>query len=67
MTEMVGQETTKTHGSYDRRRTKQIQYACGCTYSFDHQIRLEHICPEHERDLVTLHGWYDILVIIRQI
>ena len=55
MTEMMEQETGKASSSYARRR-KQIQYACGCRYLFDHHITLEHICQEHETELVTLHG-----------
>jgi hypothetical protein len=56
MTEMMEQQTRKSSrsSSYDRR--KQIQYACGCKYIFDHHITIEHICPEHERELVTFHG-----------
>jgi hypothetical protein len=54
MTEMMEQQTRKSSSSsYDRR--KQVQYACGCKYTFDHHITLEHICPEHETELVTFH------------
>jgi hypothetical protein len=57
MIEMMEQETTKTKtGSGYTTRTKQIQYACGCRYVFDHQITLEHICEQHERELFTVHG-----------
>jgi hypothetical protein len=57
MIEMIGQEIRKTSNSYSKRRKNtQIQYACGCKYSFDHHITLENVCPEHERELVTLYG-----------
>ena len=57
MIEMMEQETTtKTSSGYTTTRTKQIRYACGCSYLFDHQITLEHICQQHERELFTLHG-----------
>jgi hypothetical protein len=55
MTEMMEQETRKTSSNYSGRK-KQIQYTCGCKYAFDHQITLEDVCPEHERELVSLHG-----------
>jgi hypothetical protein len=50
---MMEQETAST--SYARRR-KQIEFPCGCKYVFNHQIILEHICVEHERELITLHS-----------
>ena len=54
---MIGQEMSKTGNSYTKRRKNtQIQYACGCKYSFDHHITLENVCSEHERELVTLYG-----------
>jgi hypothetical protein len=58
MAEMIGQEMGETHDSYAKRRKKntQVQYSCGCKYSFDHHITLENVCPEHERELVTLYG-----------
>jgi hypothetical protein len=57
MIEMMEQETTtKTGSGYTTTRTKQIRYACGCSYLFDHQITLEHICQQHERELFTFHG-----------
>jgi hypothetical protein len=52
MIEMMEQETTKSQFL----RRKRIQYDCGCKYIFDHHITLEDVCPEHERELVTLHG-----------
>jgi hypothetical protein len=39
-----------------RRRKQEIQYSCGCKYLFNHETVLEHICSEHERELITLHG-----------
>ena len=42
--------------STKRRRKQEIEYSCGCKYLFNHQTVLEHICPEHERELITLHG-----------
>ena len=39
-----------------RRRKQEIEYSCGCKYLFNHQTVLEHICSEHERGLITLHG-----------
>jgi hypothetical protein len=57
MIEMIGQEIRKINNSYAKvRRSTQIQYECGCKYSFDHHITLENVCPEHERELVTLYG-----------
>jgi hypothetical protein len=57
MIEMIRQQIRKTSNSYaKRRRNTQIQYACGCKYIFDHHITLENVCPEHERELVTLYG-----------
>jgi hypothetical protein len=51
----VGQEIIKTttRGNY---RKKYIEYSCGCRYLFDHQIVLEHVCPEHEIELISFHG-----------
>ena len=53
---MMEQETTKRSGNGHYNRRKRIQYACGCEYVFDHHITLEDVCPEHERELLTLHG-----------
>jgi hypothetical protein len=54
-TEMIGQETTtKRISNYAGK--KQIQYSCGCRYLFDHQIILEHVCSEHETELIAHHG-----------
>ena len=39
-----------------RRRKQEIEYSCGCKYLFNHETVLEHICSEHERELITLHG-----------
>ena len=30
-------------------------------YFFDHQITLDHVCSEHERELIAPHGWDCIL------
>jgi hypothetical protein len=55
MIEMLDHETsTKTRGSYIRNI--RIQYSCGCRYLFDHQILLEQICSEHERELIAHNG-----------
>jgi hypothetical protein len=44
-------------GSYAKKRKKQeIEYTCGCRYLFNHETVLVHICSEHERELITLHG-----------
>ena len=45
---------TKKIGSYTSN--KRIQYSCGCRYSFNHQIILEQICSEHERELIAHNG-----------
>jgi hypothetical protein len=39
-----------------RRKKQEIEYSCGCKYLFNHETILEHICSEHERELITLHG-----------
>jgi hypothetical protein len=53
--EMMEQEmTTRRISSYARK--KQIQYSCGCRYLFNHQIILDHVCSEHERELIAHHG-----------
>ena len=39
-----------------RSRKQEIEYSCGCKYLFNHETVLEHICSEHERELITLHG-----------
>lgn len=57
MIEMIEQEIRETGNSYaKKRKNTQIQYICGCKYSFDHHITLENVCPEHERELVSLYG-----------
>jgi hypothetical protein len=57
MAEMIEQEIRKTSNSYaKKRKNTQIQYICGCRYNFDHHITLESVCPEHERELVSLYG-----------
>ncbi len=57
MVEMIGREMRKTgNSSAKTKKDTQIQYVCGCKYNFDHHITLENVCPEHERELVTLYG-----------
>jgi hypothetical protein len=56
MTEMIEQGTTITKRINSDTRKKQIQYPCGCRYLFNHQIILEYVCPEHERELIAHHG-----------
>jgi hypothetical protein len=53
-----GTSTSSNSSSYaTKRRTKQeIQYSCGCKYLFNHETVLEHVCSEHERELITFHG-----------
>jgi hypothetical protein len=53
MAELMEQDVNRS--SYTRRR-KQLEYSCGCRYLFNHQIILEHVCPEHEIELITLHS-----------
>ncbi|MDQ3902105.1 MAG: hypothetical protein M3247_00425 [Thermoproteota archaeon] len=50
--------SNSTSSNYDtkRRRKQEIEYSCGCKYLFNHETVLEHICSEHERELITLHG-----------
>ena len=54
---MMEQETTTTKRITSYARKKQIQYSCGCRYLFNHQIILDHVCSEHERELISHHGW----------
>ena len=58
---MMEQETTTTKRITSYARKKQIQYSCGCRYLFNHQIILDHVCSEHERELIAHHGWDCIL------
>jgi len=53
MAELMEQDANRSR--YTRRR-KQLEYSCGCRYLFNHQIILEHVCPEHEIELITLHS-----------
>ena len=48
--------TTSSSSVTKRRRKQEIEYSCGCKYLFNRETVLEHICPEHERELITLHG-----------
>jgi hypothetical protein len=54
----TGDITNSSNSSYGtkRRRKQEIEYSCGCKYLFNHETTLEHICSEHERELITLHG-----------
>jgi len=67
MSEIIEQEgrsdttggiTNSSNRSYaiTRRRKQEIEYSCGCKYLFNHETILEHVCSEHERELITLHG-----------
>jgi hypothetical protein len=58
---MMEQETTTTKRITSFARKKQIQYSCGCRYLFNHQIILDYVCSEHERELISHHGWDCIL------
>jgi hypothetical protein len=53
---MMEQETTTTKRITSFARKKQIQYSCGCRYLFNHQIILDYVCSEHERELISHHG-----------
>jgi len=48
--------STSSNYATKRRRKQEIEYSCGCKYLFNHETVLEHICSEHERELITLHG-----------
>jgi hypothetical protein len=48
--------TSSSNYDTKRRRKQEIEYSCGCKYLFNHETVLEHICSEHERELITLHG-----------
>ena len=55
----VGSISSSSSYATKRSRKQEIEYSCGCKYLFNHQTVLEHICPEHERELITLHGRYN--------
>jgi hypothetical protein len=67
MSEIMGQEGSgrsdvgciSSSSVTKRRRKQEIEYSCGCKYLFNRETVLEHICQEHERELITLHGGYD--------
>lgn len=40
----------------DRKSHPRVEYDCGCRYSVGRQIRLEHICMEHELELIAYQG-----------
>ena len=44
------------HDAKPSHEKQEIEYSCGCKYLFNHETVLEHICSEHERELITLHG-----------
>ena len=48
--------STRSNYATKRRRKQEIEYSCGCKYLFNHETVLEHICSEHERELITLYG-----------
>jgi hypothetical protein len=50
MTSLIGKTQKESY------RAKELYYACGCKYLFDHQIILKDVCPEHERELITNNG-----------
>jgi hypothetical protein len=52
----VEQEIIKTTTQLATTEKKRIEYSCGCSYLFDHQLVLEHVCPEHEIELISFHG-----------
>jgi hypothetical protein len=52
----ISTSNSSTSYATKRRRKQEIQYSCGCKYLFNHETVLEHICSEHERELITLHG-----------
>ena len=53
---IISSNSTSSNYATKRRRKQEIEYSCGCKYLFNHETVLEHICSEHERELITLHG-----------
>jgi len=53
---IISSNSTSSNYATKRRRKQEIEYSCGCKYLFNHETILEHICSEHERELITLHG-----------
>jgi hypothetical protein len=53
---IISSKRTSSNYATKRRRKQEIEYSCGCKYLFNHETVLEHICSEHERELITLHG-----------
>jgi len=45
-----------TPSSTSQQDQKRIEYPCGCRYLFDHHIKLERVCSEHELELIANHG-----------
>lgn len=39
--------------SANRVDAKEIEYECGCKYSFNRFLQLVHVCPEHEKELIA--------------
>jgi len=52
----ISSNSTSSNYATKSRRKQEIEYSCGCKYLFNHETVLEHICSEHERELITLHG-----------
>jgi len=53
---IISSNSTSSNYATKRRRKQEIEYSCLCKYLFNHETILEHICSEHERELITLHG-----------
>jgi len=39
-----------------RKSHPRVEYDCGCRYYVGRQIRLEHVCMEHELELIAYQG-----------
>ena len=37
----------------NRVDAKEIEYECGCKYSFNRYLQLVHVCAEHEKELIA--------------
>jgi hypothetical protein len=51
--------TARLEGSPNAKqnyRLNEVYYDCGCKYRFNHEIILEHICSEHEAELISKNG-----------
>ena len=51
-----GNNNSNGYTTRRKQQEQQIVYSCGCKYLFNHQTILLHVCPEHERELITLHS-----------